>query len=129
MAKKILIADDEPDVVRLISMRLRANGYDVVTALDGMQAVREAHNQRPDLILLDINMPGVNGYTVLENLRMATHTMMIPIVFVSALPESEVRKKAETLGADGYIPKPFDAQVLLNKIKSLLGDDSASAKP
>ncbi|TET11452.1 response regulator [Candidatus Aerophobetes bacterium] len=62
MAKKILIADDEPDIVKMLSMRLKAHGYEVIAAFDGLQAVREAYKERPDLILLDIKMPVGDGY-------------------------------------------------------------------
>ena len=122
MAKTILIADDEPDVLKMLSMRLKAHGYQVMTAVDGLQAVTLAHRGKPDLIILDIKMPGQDGYTVYRNLKMSTHTMFIPIVFVSALPPEQVEEKAAELGAEDFIAKPFDSEEVIAKLKKILGE-------
>ena len=121
MAKKILVADDEPDVVRMLAMRLRANGYEVVGALDGMQAMAVARREQPDLIILDIKMPGRDGYSVLESLRMSAKTALIPIIFLSALPLAEVEKKSVELGAEGYFAKPFDSEKIVATIREMIG--------
>ena len=121
MGKKILIADDEPDVVRVLATRLRAHGYQVIGALDGMQAVSQAHNERPDLILLDIRMPASDGYAVLESLRMSSHTDTIPVLLLSGLPEEELQERVTELGVQGFICKPFDAERVLGQISALLG--------
>lgn len=122
MAKTILIADDEPDVLKMLSMRLKAHGYEVMTAVDGLQAVTLAHRGKPDLIILDIKMPGQDGYTVYRNLKMSSHTMFIPIVFVSALPPEQVEEKAAELGAEDFIAKPFDSEEVIAKLKKILGE-------
>ena len=120
--KKILIADDEPDVVGMLTMRLRAHGYEIVTACDGIQAIVYAKREKPDLILMDIKMPGRDGYFVLKSLRMSMGTDTIPILFLSALPPAEVRAKTVELGADGFISKPYDPEKLLAKIKEVIGE-------
>ncbi|MDP8215746.1 MAG: response regulator [Candidatus Kaelpia imicola] len=122
MAKKILIVDDEPDVIKVLGMRLKANNYEVISAQDGIQAVSIAHREKPDLIILDIKMPAQDGYAVYENLRMAVSTNLIPIIFLTALPPEEVEKRVQELDADGYISKPFDTENILNKIKELIPD-------
>jgi len=122
MAKKILVADDEPDLVKMLSMRLRAHGYEVIAAFDGLQAVKEAYKEKPDLILLDIKMPAGDGYTVLENLKRSVQIRSIPIIFVSALPPSEVEEKVVQLGAQGFISKPFDSKELIARVKKVLGE-------
>ena len=121
--KKILIVDDEPNVVTTLSTRLRANNYEVIAAFDAMQAVRQAHRENPDLIILDIRMPGGGGYTAFERIKLSADTALIPIIFLSALPPAEVKRKAKELGADDFIPKPFESEVLLGKIKKLLGEE------
>jgi DNA-binding response OmpR family regulator len=115
MTKKILIADDEPDMVRMLANRLKANNYEVVAALDGMQALSAARREQPDLIILDVRMPARDGYSVLE-------TTLIPIVFLSALPASQVQERATELGAEGHFSKPFDSDEIVAKIREIIGD-------
>jgi len=122
MAKKILIADDEPDIVKMLSMRLKAYGYEVMGVFDGLQAVREAYKERPDLIILDIKMPVGDGYTVFENLKRSVQIRLIPIIFISALPPREVEEKVAQLGAQGFIAKPFDSKELVAKVQKILGE-------
>jgi DNA-binding response OmpR family regulator len=125
MGKKILIADDEPDVVRVLATRLRAHDYQVIGALDGMQAVSQAHHESPDLILLDIMMPASDGYAVLESLRMSSHTDTIPVMLLSGLPEEELQERVAELGVQGFIPKPFDTEKVLGQISALLSTGEA----
>ena len=126
MGKKILIADDEPDVVRVLATRLRAHDYQVIGALDGMQAVSQAHHERPDLILLDIRMPASDGYAVLESLRMSSHTDKIPVMLLSGLPEEELQESVNELGVQGFIAKPFDTEKVLGQISTLLNAGEAA---
>lgn len=120
MAKKILIADDEPDVVKILGMRLRANGYQVIAAHDGAATIELAHQEKPDLIVLDIKMPNKDGFTVFEDLKTSAETMSIPIVFFSALPPAQVREKATQLGANGFISKSADPDEILAKVEEIL---------
>ena len=122
MTKKILIADDEPDMVRMLANRLRANNYQVIAALDGMQALAAARRERPDLIILDVRMPAKDGYSVLQGLRASAQTTLIPIIFLSALPASQVREKANELGAEGHFTKPFDSEEIVARIRDMIGD-------
>ena len=124
MAKKILIADDEPNIVKLLSLRLKANNYNVVGAPDGVYAVSQAHAEKPDLIILDIRMPAGDGITVYENLKSSAATMNIPIIFITAHPNDEIRNKVFEMGAIDFIAKPFDDQELLAKVKKVLGEDA-----
>ncbi len=123
MAKKILIADDDLTIVKLIASRLKANKYEVVTASDGVQAVAVAHREKPDLIILDIMMPAGSGLTVCENLHKSVDTSIIPLVFITANATEEIRKKGMEMGAAAFIAKPFDGEELVFKIKQILGQE------
>jgi len=122
-AKKILIVDDEPDLVKTLSLRLMSCGYEVSVASDAVSGVRQALKERPDLILLDIVMPAGGGFKAFENLKKSHRTMIIPIIFISAyLSPEELRDKAVQLGAQGSIHKPFESKELVRKIKIILGE-------
>jgi len=118
-AKKILIADDEPGVVMILGMRLRANGYQIIAAHDGARAIELAHLEKPDLIVLDIKMPGKNGYSVLQDLRESVCARSIPIVFFSALPPERAEEKATQFGADGFVSKSADPEEVVVRIKDI----------
>jgi DNA-binding response OmpR family regulator len=120
MAKTILIADDEPSVVKILGMRLRANGYQVIAAHDGATTIQLANQEKPDLIILDVKMPDKDGYTVFEELKTFANTMSIPVIFFSALPPEQAQDKATQLGADGFISKSADPYDMLTKIKEIL---------
>lgn len=122
MPKKILIADDEVDIVSMLSMRLKAQGYEILIAPTGPEAIARTLRDKPDLILLDIKMPGLDGYDVIEGLKKLVETSKIPIIFVSALPREEVARKAKELGAEDYIPKPFKSEEVVAKVKHVLGE-------
>jgi DNA-binding response OmpR family regulator len=118
--KRILIIDDEPDFVRVVQLRLEAAGYEVVTALDGMQGVSAAHKEKPDLIILDIMMPAMHGHRVCEALKKSTKTWTIPIIYLTAKGSKEDEELAYKLGAEHFFTKPYDPQVLLEAIKKAL---------
>ena len=122
MAKKILIADDEPHIVQMLASRLKKNNYDVVVASDGMQVTMMAHNENPDLILLDINMPASRGTKVFEQLRASVKTLAIPVIFISAYINDEVRQEVLDKGAADVVSKPFNSEELLEKIRKTLGE-------
>jgi CheY-like chemotaxis protein len=122
MPKKILICDDDLQIIKTVSERLKANGYDVISANDGIQSVSAAHKQNPDLILLDINMPAGNGETVYQNLKKSYHTNSIHVILFSALPYLELEQRAERLGVTDFITKPYDSNELLLKIQKALGE-------
>jgi DNA-binding response OmpR family regulator len=115
--KKILIVDDERDILKALMIRLQANGYEVVTAFDGAQGVFMAHKEKPDLIILDIRMPAGDGFSVAERLKSSTHTFTIPVIFLTGSPETSAEEKAMALGARFYIKKPYDPEELLDAVK------------
>lgn len=121
--KKILIVDDERDIVKALTIRLKASGYDVVTAFDGAQGVFMAHKEQPDLIILDIRMPAGDGFSVAERLKRSTHTFTIPIIFLTGSPERNAEERATKVGARFYIKKPYDPEELLDAVRRALQPD------
>lgn len=122
--KKILLIDDEVELLELLKARLQYEGYDVIYLDSGKDAARVAQEKKPDLILLDIMMPGKDGYDVCAELKKeGSDTASIPVIIFTA--KSDWQKEMDSLGkfvkADDYISKPFDTEVLLAKIKRLTG--------
>lgn len=119
MAKeKILVVDDEQDVAKALKVRLKANGYSVVLASDSVQAFIMANKERPDLIILDIMIPGGGGFVVAERLKQSQATHRIPIIFLTGIPGGE--EKASKLGASGYVMKPYHPDELMETIHRAL---------
>lgn len=112
----ILLVDDEADLRIVASKRLQYIGYQVVTADNGTEALRIARERSPDLILLDIMMPGMNGCDVCVKLKADPQTAHIPVIFLSALGMAQHVKQGLALGADDYIVKPFEAEALYERI-------------
>ena len=120
-AAKILVVDDEPRNVRILQIQLNARGYTVYTAADGLQALDVVKEEMPDLILLDINMPKMDGFEVVKQVRANEATEFIPIVMITALRDTrENRIKSIEAGADDFIEKPFDSLEVLARVRSLL---------
>jgi len=124
--KKILIVDDERDIVKGLMIRLQGAGYEVVTAFDGAQGVFMAHKEKPDLIILDIRMPAGDGFSVAQRLKRSIHTFTIPVIFLTGSPEKNAEEKAMALGARFYVKKPYDPEELLDAIKRALEKESDS---
>ena len=120
MSKKILVVDDEPQIVRLLSLRLKANNFDVISAYDGYQCVQVAKLELPDLILLDIKMPLGGGIKAFENLKDIKATNSIPVIFITAFPSIKVKNQVMEMGAEDFISKPFNSDVLIEKINTIL---------
>jgi CheY-like chemotaxis protein len=118
--KRILIVDDERDIVKVLMIRLQSSGYEVTTAFDGAQGVFMAHKEKPDLIILDIRMPAGDGFSVTERLKNSSHTWNIPIIFLTGSPEKDAEERAMALGARFYINKPYDPEELLDAVKRAL---------
>ncbi len=118
---RVLVVDDDPSIVKLIEINLKIEGYEVVTATDGSDALDEVARQIPDAIVCDLMMPVTDGYTVLRTLRIDPATKKIPFVIVSAKSLPEEIQKALEMGADRYITKPFDPGKLVVVVGSLLG--------
>lgn len=120
-APKILIADDEPDVLRVMEKRIQAEGYRVVKAKDGLDAWEKICSEQPDVILLDLIMPGLDGFAVLEKLRARPAVKKWqPVIIVSARGELEDMKKGFSLDADHYIMKPCQMEDVLKAITLML---------
>ena len=114
---RILVVDDEPRYLRVIQVTLEAYGYEVLTAQDGTSAVTLTTVEEPDLILLDIRMPGLDGYTVCQRIREFTNT---PIIMLTALAQPDEKIKGLDLGADDYVTKPFNAKEMLARVRAVL---------
>lgn len=121
--KKILVVDDEPHIQKLIALRLKVNRFQVFTAGNGVEGLEIAKREKPDLILLDIMMPKMNGYEFLQKLKTMPSVRIIPIIMFTAKASQEDVDRAIALGAIDYVIKPFDADRLLSKIYSVLGND------
>jgi two-component system alkaline phosphatase synthesis response regulator PhoP len=118
--KRILVADDEVYIVHILEFSLNMEGYEVVSATSGEDALRMIDKERPDLIVLDIMMPGVSGYEVCRRLRADERTRDIPIIFLTAKDTLADRDFGLELGANAYITKPFGPRKLIEAIENLL---------
>jgi len=125
MSKKILVVDDEPAIARLVKMSLAVEGYDVRTATSGFEAMEEVESWRPDLVVLDIMMPGMNGYEVCGEIKSKPHTKGIKVVFLTARGNPGDAQQGFSVGGDDYIIKPFDPEELLEKVKAIIGPGGA----
>jgi DNA-binding response OmpR family regulator len=120
MSKQILIVDDEPNVVIPIQFLLKQQGYKIMIAESGEDALELIYRYKPDLLLLDIMLPGINGYEVCEIIRLNTNYRNVKIIFLTAKGSEEDIAKGLALGADAYIVKPFSNTALVAKVKELL---------
>lgn len=116
----MLLVDDEPSIRTICRVNLEGDGFPVLEAKDGAEALVEVRRQRPSLVLLDVMMPGVDGWNVAEQLAADPQTRDIPVVFLSARAASEDRLRAQELGAVGYVVKPFDPLELAGTIRDVL---------
>lgn len=117
--RKVLVVDDMQVNRMLLSLELE-NSYEIAQAGDGRAAIESAHAESPDLILLDIQMPEMSGFEVLAELKTDATTQSIPVIFMSAHIEPEEQEKAKEMGADGFVFKPIDTQVVLEEINRIL---------
>jgi DNA-binding response OmpR family regulator len=119
---RILIVDDEPDLVETLQTRLEQENFECLIAYDGNSALELARKEAPDLIILDLMLPGLDGYKVSRLLKFQEELMHIPIIMLTARDKSEDRLLGEQTGADYYMTKPFSMEKLVAKIKEFLGD-------
>jgi two-component system alkaline phosphatase synthesis response regulator PhoP/two-component system response regulator VicR len=120
MAKTILIADDDPTIIKLLQVNLEMEGYDVVTAFDGQDAVEKAEAQPPDLVILDIMMPRMDGWAAREALADTPTLAEIPVIFLSARAQQADLRRGYEAGVAEYVTKPFDPTALLDIIQQVL---------
>jgi DNA-binding response OmpR family regulator len=114
---KVLVADDDADLLDLMSYALRREGYTVLAAIDGQQALRRWESENPDIMLLDINLPKVNGFEVCRRIRRDSE---MPIIMVTSRDEEEDAVRGLQLGADDYVTKPFSVKLLANRMRTVL---------
>jgi len=118
--KRILIVDDEEDILKVLRFRLEANNYEVLSASDGQEGLNKARSEKPDLIILDLMLPKLDGYRVCRMLKFDESYKAIPIIMFTARAQTSDKELGMEMGADAYIPKPFEPEVLLGKMKELL---------
>ncbi len=121
MSKKILVVDDEMHILRIVKYKLESAGYEVLTALNGVDALRIVREEKPALIFLDVMMPGMNGYEVCSQLKNDPNTKDIIVIMLTAKGQESDKIKGLEVGVDEYITKPFSPQDLLDRTKDLLG--------
>lgn len=121
--KKVLFVDDEVDFVDIVRTRLEANNFEVTVAYDGEEALEKVKEVRPDIIVLDIVIPKINGFDVCRKLKSDPNYKDIPIIMLTARFQTNDIKFGEAVGSNAYITKPFEPQVLLNKMRELLQKD------
>lgn len=117
----ILIADDDPDILALVSFRLERAGYEVVQARNGEEAVQVALARRPDLAVIDVMMPRIDGYEATRQLRQQEETSRMPIILLTARVQEEDIARGFDAGADDYVRKPFSPQELGSRVQAALG--------
>ena len=128
ISRRILIVDDEPELVRAVTLRLNSAGYETLSASDGLAATEMALRYQPDLVLLDIGLPYQDGYQVATTLRMAFRTAHIPIVFLTA--RTWDLDKARQIRPDGYVVKPYQPAELLEMVGRLTASwDHSGSRP
>jgi DNA-binding response OmpR family regulator len=121
MAARILAVDDSPTILEMIKAILVAGGYDVITAADGAEALEKARAEKPDLILLDVMLPKLDGYRVCRLLKFDQNYKHIPIIMLTAKTEEQSMATGLRTGADQYLTKPIEPEVLLSSVASELG--------
>jgi len=121
MTHKILIVDDEPNIVISLEFLMRREGFEVGVARDGEEALMRIRDERPDLVLLDVMMPKINGFEVCESVRADPTLAEIRILMLTAKGREAEVAKGLALGADAYVAKPFSTRDLVQRVKSLLG--------
>jgi two-component system alkaline phosphatase synthesis response regulator PhoP len=131
MAKKILVIEDDPAISRLVDYTLRHEGYEVVTAANGLEGIRKAHNEAPDLVILDVMLPGMDGFEICHQLRSEPDTASILILMFSAKAQEIDKNTGLKVGADDYLPKPAAPAEIVGRVAKLLakkGDVNTAAE-
>jgi DNA-binding response OmpR family regulator len=129
MKEKILIVEDEKDIVKMLEYNLKKEGFSTVAARDGEAALTAARKERPDLILLDIMLPGIDGLEVCKALRGDPKTAAIPIIMLTAKSQESDKIVGLELGADDYVTKPFSPRELIARIKAVIRRGKDASKP
>lgn len=126
MKARILVVEDDPRHLRLAQISLEAAGYEVLTATDGMQAINQVASEAPDLVLLDVRLPDMDGFAVCERVRAFSQ---VPIIMVTALTDVSSKVRGLDVGADDYLTKPFSVQELLARVRAVMRRSELSKAP
>jgi two-component system cell cycle response regulator len=122
MGKRILVVDDDPTSLKLLDLVLNKEGYQVMTASNGLEALRKARLESPDLLILDVMLPGFDGFEICHRLRTEPATATMPIMMLSSKQQKSDQDAASKVGANAFLAKPVDRTALLTKVAELLGD-------
>jgi len=120
MGKKILVIEDDPAISRLVDYSLKHEGYDVTTASNGLEGIRKAHYETPDLVILDVMLPGMDGFEICHQLKSESGTSKLPILMFSAKAQEVDKDTGRKVGADDYLPKPAAPAEIVNRVEKLL---------
>jgi len=123
---RILLVDDEPSIVKMVGKRLEVEGFEVLLAMDGQDGLKRAQTESPDLVILDLMLPKLNGYEICTMLKQDSRFQKIPVIMFSAKAQEKDEKLGLACGADAYVRKPFKAQELMDHIRELLKTSAAS---
>lgn len=122
MKKKVLIVDDDPSIVEVLKIRLKASGFDPISAANGKEGLKKASEEHPELIILDVIMPEMNGFETCQNLKKDPKTRDIPVIMLTSLSKEKDLDKGLEKGADCFITKPFNSEDLMFEIKTAIGE-------
>ena len=122
MGKKILVVEDDPTSLRLLELILSKEGYQVISASNGLEGLRKARTESPDLLILDVMLPGFDGLEVCHRLRNEPDMAKLPILMLSAKQQKSDQDAASKVGANAFLPKPVDRTALLSKVAEFIGD-------
>ena len=120
IAKKILIIEDDPATSRLVSYSLKHEGFEVLTAPNGLDGIRKAHTEKPDLVILDVMLPGMDGFEICHRLKAEPDTAKLPILMFSAKAQEIDKETGLKVGADDYLAKPAAPSDIINHVEKLL---------
>ena len=127
MPKKILVVDDDRHIVRLVEVNLLRAGYDVITAFDGLEALRKIESEKPDLVVLDVMMPFMDGFEVLRNMKANPETDEIPVIMLTGKAQDADVFRGWQSGVDVYLTKPYRPQELLRFVKKIFDEEASRA--
>ena len=128
MGKRILVVEDDPGAIRLVSYTLEQEGYDVITASNGLEGLKKARDEKPDLLVLDVMLPGLDGFEFCRRLRADAETAGLSVLMLSAKAQEIDKTTGLRIGADDYLAKPADPSEILDRVSNLLARKSISVQ-
>jgi two-component system alkaline phosphatase synthesis response regulator PhoP len=128
MTKKILVIEDDPAISRLVDYSLRHEGYEVISATNGLEGIRKARQEAPDLVILDVMLPGMDGFEICHRLRGEPETAGLPILMFSAKAQEIDKNTGLKVGADDYLPKPAAPAEIVSRVQKLLAKRKSPAE-